>query len=137
MKVRRKLETKKTATTTRKISFQSFRPDQRERACAACPPPPSLSSVIHPQEADETSTNKSGDIGYSFDFGVQKYNLYSHYIFNFIFTPTPPPSPTTSGIPMSPVTVTVTIANESSPAERRQPNKEEQKKRLLSVCFSC
>ncbi len=36
---------------------------------------------------------------------------------------------------MSPVTVTVTIANQTSPAERRQPNKEEQKKGLLSVCF--
>lgn len=72
-----------------------------------------------------------------FDFGVQKYTLYSYYISNFIFAPTPPlhPAPTTGGIPMSPVTVTVTIANQSSPAERRQPNKEEQKKGLLSVCF--
>lgn len=72
-----------------------------------------------------------------FDFGVQKYTLYSYYISNFILPQTPPlhPAPTTGGIPMSPVTVTVTIANQSSPAERRQPNKEEQKKGLLSVCF--
>lgn len=68
---------------------------------------------------------------------VCKSILFILIIYPTLFCPNPypPPSPTTSGIPMSPVTVTVTIANQSSPAERRQPNKEEQKKGLLSVCF--
>lgn len=72
-----------------------------------------------------------------FDFGVQKYTLYSYYISNFIFAPTPPlhPALSTSGIPMTPVTVTVTIANESSPAKRRQPNKEEQKRGYFQFLF--
>lgn len=64
------------------------------------------------------------------------YSLFLLYI-QLYFAPTPPlhPAPITGGTHMSPVTVTVTIANQSSPAERRQPNKEEQKKGLLSVCF--
>lgn len=64
------------------------------------------------------------------------YSLFLLYIqLNFAPTHSLHPAPSTSGITMSPVTVTVTIANESSPAERRQPNKEQQKKGLLSVCF--
>lgn len=78
---------------------------------------------------------RKAEIWCLFDFGVQKYTLYSYYISNFILPQPLHPAPTTSGIPMPPVTVTVTIANQTSPAERRQPNKEEQKKGLLSVCF--
>lgn len=76
------------------------------------------------------------EIWWLFDFGVQKYTLYSYYISNLILPqPIPSTQPPQPVAFMSPVTVTVTIANESSPAERRQPNKEQQKKGLLSVCF--
>lgn len=69
------------------------------------------------------------------DFGVQKYTLYSYYISNFFLPhPSPPPSPQNRW--HSHVTGhTVTTANQSSPAERRQPNKEEQKESVLSVSF--
>lgn len=82
------------------------------------------------------SRKKSGDLTFVWLWCAKVYSLFLLYI-QLYFAPTPPlhPAPTTSGIPMSPVTVTVTIANRSSPAERRQPNKEEQKKGLLSVCF--
>lgn len=89
-----------------------------------------------PEVLDQMSRKKSGDLVFVWLWCAKVYSLFLLYI-QLYFAPTPPlhPAPTTGGIPMSPVTVTVTIANQSSPAERRQPNKEEQKKGLLSVCF--
>lgn len=94
---------------------------------------------LHPdthEELDQIGWKKSGDLMFVWLWCAKVYSLFLLYI-QLYFAPTLPlhPAPRTGGIPMSPVTVTVTIANQSSPAERRQPNKEEQKKGLLSVCF--
>lgn len=69
---------------------------------------------------------------------VCKSILFILIIYPTLFLPqpfpsTPPPQPV--AFPGHQL-LSVTIANQSSPAERRQPNKEEQKKKpLLSVCF--
>ena len=87
---------------------------------------------------DQVSRKKRGDLMFIWLWCAKVYSLFLLYI-QLYFAPTPPvhPAPTTSDIPMSLVTVTVTIANQSSPAERRQPNKEEQKKGYFQFVFSC